>query len=245
MLFCEECGTKKEGGERFCSNCGVAFPQTSQSKGRTAGRTVPARTELQYKTAPPEGIGGIPFEQRHIYGFWAAFSRTWVLASTKPDEFYPMLANTQDIFSGIIFFLAISFFSLLISFLPFIAIFGSFSIFSVGLSFLLVLYIMLILLISLPMMLIGTYVGTWIFHIILSLVGGGPQGFSTTLLTVYYASAPSVIPIIGPLWSFIMIFIGLAHAHQVEIWRPIVAFFLSFFIIGLIFLIFVGLLRML
>ncbi|MCL4513181.1 MAG: hypothetical protein M1421_04115 [Candidatus Eremiobacteraeota bacterium] len=145
-----------------------------------------------------------------------------------------MLANTQDKFSGVIFFLAVSFFSILISFLPFIAILGGLSVFPVGFSFLLVLYIMLILLVSLPMMLIGTYVGTWIFHIVLSLVGGGPQGFSTTLLTVYYASAPSVIPIIGPLWAFIMIFIGLAQAHRVEIWRPIVAFFLNFPIMWLI-----------
>lgn len=68
-------------------------------------------------------------------------------------------------------------------------------------------------------------------HFFLLIVRGAPRGFSVTLNTLAYASAPNVIPLIGWIWSSTLMVMALAYAHSTQFWRPVAAIMLEFFVL--------------
>jgi hypothetical protein len=217
MLFCDNCGSKKEEGSKFCSECGKPYSQT------------PAVSS----SISSSGVQG--------HGYW----QTWTLASTDPSALYPLLGDPKKNGEAVKFFLLTQLISALIFAL--LTMIGHLGIAFGPLGVISIPFIFLGTAIYMAFAWIGLYISVWLFNLFLSLVGGASRGYSATFQTVAYASAPGIIPIIGGFWGLIMLVIGASQAHRTEIWRPIIAVilevvaitFLIMFIFGMAWLFFV------
>lgn len=81
--------------------------------------------------------------------------------------------------------------------------------------------------------LIGLFITSGIYHLMLLLVGGAKRGFSITLRAVAYGLTPGllgIIPfcggIIGGLWSMVLTIMGAMYGQQTDGWRAVLAYFL-------------------
>ncbi len=81
--------------------------------------------------------------------------------------------------------------------------------------------------------LLGIFISSGIFHLMLLLLGGGPRGFNVTLRAVCYGYTPQilvVVPIcggiVGGLWAMVLTIIGAINGHRTDPWRVILAYFL-------------------
>ena len=83
-----------------------------------------------------------------------------------------------------------------------------------------------------------SFLAAGILHLALMLVGGARKPFETTFRVLCYSSGSTsafqLVPICGP-WFFLvgsLVYsaIGLKEAHRTELWRPILAIFLIFFV---------------
>jgi hypothetical protein len=205
MLFCENCGVKKEESSRFCSECGKPFSANSIQGKQSAESISP-------------GVSG-----------WTWYWRTWAAASVNPAALYPQLGNPGTNGEAVKFFLITQFISGLVPVL-FIVIRNLHAAASpVGLIVipLVLLGLMVVVLVSWLFL----YIGAWLFNFTLSIVGGASGGYPATFQTMAFSSAPGIIPFIGGLWVLIMLIVGSSQAHHTEIWRPIVAFILELFMI--------------
>jgi hypothetical protein len=70
-----------------------------------------------------------------------------------------------------------------------------------------------------------------IVHLFLMLVGGSKKGFNTTICTWAYGYGLNIIPFVGWLLALIVQTIGLSRAHDVPIWKPILAIVIAFFVL--------------
>ena len=83
-----------------------------------------------------------------------------------------------------------------------------------------------------------SFLAAGILHLALILVGGARKPFETTFRVLCYSSGSTsafqLVPICGPWFflaaSFVYSVIGLKEAHRTELWRPILAIFLIFFV---------------
>lgn len=89
----------------------------------------------------------------------------------------------------------------------------------------------------------GAFIGSGLTHLMLLLVGGARKDFETTFRVVCYAygttSLFQIIPLCGSfiqaIYSIIVAPIGLSKAHEIEMWRALLAIFLPIlFCCGLI-----------
>ena len=88
------------------------------------------------------------------------------------------------------------------------------------------------------LLLLRSFLAAGIFHLALMLVGGARKPFETTFRVLCYSSGSTsvlqLVPICGPWFflaaSFVYSVIGLKEAHRIELWRPILAIFLVFFV---------------
>jgi len=83
-----------------------------------------------------------------------------------------------------------------------------------------------------------SFLAAGILHLALMLVGGAKKPFETTFRVLCYSSGSTstfqLVPICGP-WFFaaaslVYSIVGLKEAHRTELWRPILAVFLIFFV---------------
>ena len=224
MTYCTNCGKPVDTpGIRYCPFCGNQIPSIEEPDVRSVQ------------------ISGIPFEDRQPLGFWRSYFQTWKLASLEPAKFYPAVGKSKDVTSSLLFFIAttvisvlidailhLSFTALLFPLLPFIrhgnADVPSLPPAGLGILFVLIFGVLIVPFISFLILLFFAA----ITHLFLWLLRGAKGGFSTTLGTFGYASAPNLIPVIGWIWSSILVLFGLAHAHGVEVWRSFVALTLEF-----------------
>lgn len=85
---------------------------------------------------------------------------------------------------------------------------------------------------------IGLGIGTAITHVMLLIVRGATHGIGTTLRVFCYAYSPmifGVVPflggLVGGIWMLVVAVIGLAAAHGVPTWKPVVAVLLPFLLL--------------
>jgi hypothetical protein len=91
---------------------------------------------------------------------------------------------------------------------------------------------------------VGAFLGTaafsfvyaGVFHLCLMLVGGARRPYETTYRVICYGGAAvaslNLIPILGTLvsspWTAVAWMIGLARAHETDLWRAIMAVMIPF-----------------
>ncbi len=87
----------------------------------------------------------------------------------------------------------------------------------------------------------GLFIGAGIQHVLLLLFRAGSQGYEATFRVAAYASAPfilGVVPllgnVIGGIWGFVLIIIGLKYAHDTTYGRVLAAIFAP--LVALVFL---------
>ena len=88
------------------------------------------------------------------------------------------------------------------------------------------------------LLLLRAFLAAGILHLALMLVGGARKPFETTFRVLCYSSGSTsvlqLVPICGPWFflaaSFVYSVVGLKEAHRTELWRPILAIFLVFFV---------------
>lgn len=95
------------------------------------------------------------------------------------------------------------------------------------------------LIVLMPVILfLRSFLAAGILHLALMVVGGARKPFETTFRVLCYSSGSTstlqLVPICGP-WFFLVgslvySVIGLKEAHRTELWRPILAIFLIFFV---------------
>jgi hypothetical protein len=81
---------------------------------------------------------------------------------------------------------------------------------------------------------IGLFIGAAIMHLCLMIVGGARQPFETTFRVLAFTQGATgvlqMIPICGAaiagVWAIVVNCIGLARAHETDLWRAVVAVFL-------------------
>lgn len=88
-------------------------------------------------------------------------------------------------------------------------------------------------LISPPLIAIGVFLGSGIWHLCLMVVGGNKKGFEATFRSVAYANGPMILNLIpfcggyiGSIWSIIVAIIGFKQTHQIPTWKAVLAYFI-------------------
>ena len=77
---------------------------------------------------------------------------------------------------------------------------------------------------------VGVIVKAALIHLVLMLLGGNKLGFEATFRVSAYSEAASVLallpfcgPVLGVVWSLVVVIIGLYSIHETEPWRAVIA----------------------
>jgi hypothetical protein len=80
---------------------------------------------------------------------------------------------------------------------------------------------------------VGLFIQSAIYHVMLMIVGGGRRGFGVTLRSVCYGSTPQLlglVPIcgslVGGIWTMVLVIMAAIYGHRTDAWRVILAYFL-------------------
>jgi hypothetical protein len=90
---------------------------------------------------------------------------------------------------------------------------------------------------------VGLFISSGIFHLMLLLFGDGARGFGVTIRAVAYGGTPAllgVVPfcggIIGGVWGMVLQILGASYGHPTEGWRATLAFLMpAIFCCGMFF----------
>lgn len=228
MGNCPRCNAANPEGAKFCPNCGAAI------------------TEYDGTFSPNvTSSSSIPFEERHVLGFWNSLFETWKRICFYPKTFFPLVGETSDTTSAFYFFLIMSVIDLMVLF-PIVFFFRlmqspfSHTPQTMGLTLLigslsLPFVMILIFLITIPLF----FIVVALDHVFLLMVGGAKRGFETTFRARAYSIAPKIFPFIGAFWMCIVMIIGYSKAHQAQYWKVVLALTIEGLVIlaGVIFLI--------
>ena len=84
---------------------------------------------------------------------------------------------------------------------------------------------------------IGVLVKAVLIHLVLMVLGGNKLGFEATFRVSAYSEAASVLalvlfcgPVLGVVWSLIVVIIGLYSIHETDPWRAVVAVLAPMFV---------------
>ena len=200
--------------------------------------------------APPAQIGasatseaaaprsGLPWEHRQERGFFNAFVETLVMVLTKPGEAFAVMKREGGLGEPLIYALiggclggiVSLLFSLGLQSVGFFAdrhdTFAAMTGMGVG-------SIAFIILVPL-FIVIGLFIGSAIIHLCLMIVGGANHSFETTFRVLAFSQGSAgplqIIPLCGGLiagvWGLVCNCIGLAHAHETDTGRAVLAVFL-------------------
>ena len=176
---------------------------------------------------------GLPWEHREQLGWFNALLETIQMVLLRPMEAFSIMRREGGFLDPLLYTLILGMVGAVISF------FFSFGLRSFGLgrghglgamfgmgatSF--------FMLIMMPFIIvIFTFIGAGIVHLVLMLVSGANQPFETTVRVLCYGSGSAnilqVIPLCGGLfatiYSIVLNCIGLARAHETDTWRAVVA----------------------
>jgi hypothetical protein len=80
---------------------------------------------------------------------------------------------------------------------------------------------------------VGLFVQSAIYHVMLLIVGDGQRGFGVTLRAVCYGSTPQLLglvplcgSLVGGIWSVVLVILAAIHGHRTDAWRVVLAYFL-------------------
>jgi hypothetical protein len=180
------------------------------------------------------GAGGCPFEDKSL-PFWDRLWGTIRLTITNPKEFFDSLPDGEiglpllyGLIVGTVGVVLGQLWNLVFS-APMSAIMGAppeeaavqgfFSVVTIVLSPLFVV--------------IGLFIWSGIYHLMLLLLGDASRGFGITFRVVCYASTTqlfNIVPFCGGLiagiWNMVLSMMGATIAHRTDAWRAILAYFL-------------------
>jgi len=206
------------------------------------GGAAPAAPPAQIgASSPPETAtprSGLPWEHRQERGFFNAFVETLVMVLTKPGEAFTVMKREGGLGEPLIYALiggclggiVSLLFSLGLQSVGFFAdshnTFAAMTGMGVGSAAFIVLVPLFIV--------IGVFIGSAIVHLCLMIVGGANQSFETTFRVIAFSQGSTgplqMIPICGGLiagvWALVCNCIGLAHAHETDTGRAVLAVFL-------------------
>ena len=227
-----------------CPACGNAFDDAHASACPSCGAPVTTPT-----TTPPPAdettVGSsVPFEDSSK-PFLSRLLETVGLAFSNPKQLFSNLPS-ENIGPPVLYWLIVGTVTMWVS-LVWQAVFGSMlglsgvlspEEFAIDAGFRMVFAILGPLLI-----LVGLFISSGIYHVMLLLLGDGSRGFGVTLRAVSYGSTPGllgVVPfcggIIGGIWGMVLTIMAASYGHRTEGWRAIVAYFLPLVLCcGLIF----------
>ena len=213
------------------------FPEFAEPIGAAspaAGPTVAPGGEV-LSAAAGVARSGLPWENRAQLGFVKAFTDTLVMVLTKPvDAFRKM--RTEGDFVGPLIYAVIGGSVGAVVYLLLTMALGSFgamgsrsnplgAIFGAGIG-------TLFMIILVPFFVaVSTFIGSAIIHVCLMLVGGAKKSYETTFRVVCFACGSTqpllIIPFCGGLisgvWALVAECIGLAHAHETDVGRAVLA----------------------
>lgn len=191
---------------------------------------------------PHEGLTLPPWEERQRYGFLNALYLTIKDALLAPAPFFKRMPTRIGIIQPLLFALVVgvigSFFewmwSLTGSSLQMFVAEDVSDVLEGPLMF------GLLFVLSPAITCVHVFVGAGIIHLCLMLVGGNRLGFEATFRVVAYAMAASlllIVPVCGsllfPIWSLVVMVIGLHKIHDIEPWRAIIAVLLPLLLCSL------------
>jgi len=221
MKTCPSCGQPVEdAGIGACPHCGAAL----QSEGAAGGG---GEDQQPVRNSVPFEDRSLPFSTR-LFG-------TIKLAFSNPKELYSGM-QTDDMGSPVLYAVIIGTiggifgagWQLFFGSLGTIAERAGFEEFALHTGF--VLFFMVL---SPVFALIGLFITSGIYHLMLLLVGGAQRGFSITLRAVAYGLTPGllgIVPfcggIIGGLWSMVLTIMGAMYGQETDGWRATLAYFL-------------------
>jgi hypothetical protein len=185
---------------------------------------------------------GLPWEKRQQLGFVKAFIDTLVMVLTKPVQAFQTMRTEGGLADPLIYALIGGSFGFIISLLIGLA-FGSLSamggqrnplaaMFGAGMG-------TILMIILCPIFIaLSVFIGSAIIHLCLMLVGGAKKSYETTLRVVCFAAGSTqpllIIPfcgsVIAGIWGLVAECIGLAHAHETDMGRAILAIVLPLII---------------
>jgi hypothetical protein len=178
--------------------------------------------------------GGLPWDQRQEKGFFNAFIETLQMVLSKPVAaftamkregglgeplLYAIIGGTFGAIFAVIYNFVLRTSALLPSrHAPFTHLLSGVGLFGV-------------LILTPFFVVIGAFVGSAILHLCLMIVGGAKQTFETTFRVICFAGGSVnpllVIPFCGGLivgiWKIVLYCIGLAHAHETDTGRAVLA----------------------
>ena len=177
---------------------------------------------------------GLPWDERNTKGLFAAFIETLQLVLTKPSEAFTLMKREGG-FGEPLIYAVIGGSVGVIVYLVYNFAFQSLGLFASRPNPMVHLFMGvggIFLLIFAPVLVaIGVFVSAAIFHLCLMLVGGAKQSFETTFRVICFAEGSIqpllIIPICGGLivgvWKIVLYCIGLAHAHETDTGRTVLA----------------------
>jgi hypothetical protein len=181
---------------------------------------------------------GLPWENRQQLGLVKAFTDTLVMVLTKPVEAFRIMRTEGGLVDPLIYAViggSVGFIVYLLLTLalgsfgmmgsrdnPLGAMFGA----GVGMVFMIILAPIFVAL--------STFIGSAIIHVCLMLVGGAKKSYETTFRVVCFACGSTqpllIIPfcggVISGIWGLVVECIGLAHAHETDVGRAVLAILL-------------------
>jgi hypothetical protein len=200
-------------------------------------RATPAAGSTTTAVTPRSGL---PWDQRHTKGFFAAFIETLQMVLTRPSDAFTAMSREGGLGEPLLYGLIGSsfgylFYLLFIFFMPSLVFMGSgdrhnalAGMFGMGAG-------LIFAIIFVPIVLtIGIFIGAGILHVCLMIVGGAKQPFETTFRVVCFSTGSTyplmIVPFCGSsiagIWSLVLHCIGLGRAHETETGRAVLAVFL-------------------
>jgi hypothetical protein len=210
------------------------FPEFADAIG-VAPQAGAAATSGEAIAVTPAARSGLPWENRQQLGLVKAFSDTLIMVLTKPAEAFQRMKTEGGfgdpliyaVIGGSLGFIVYCLFTFAFGSLgmmgnrnnPFAAMFGAW----IGLILMIILAPVFIA--------IAMFIGSAIIHLCLMLVGGAKRSYEATFRVICFASGSAqpllIIPFCGGMisgvWAIVAECIGLAHAHETDIGRAVLA----------------------
>ncbi len=218
---CPNCGQPRQEGTSFCSNCGKPFeePKSESPQPEQPSMPLPPSPEREY----------VAWEDRENTGFFGGLWQTWKESVFYPNRFFSALPLKGGIGSPLLYALIVVWLGVAVEQLWGLLLVGfwmdAFTGYfpmedfywttglQTGFSFLYV------ILAPIPII-IGLFIITGVFHLIMMMFGWAAEDFEATFRTFAYASGPAafmIVPMcggtIGWIWALVLAIIGLKHTQ--------------------------------
>jgi hypothetical protein len=219
-----------------CPNCNQSLEGVEADNCPHCGARIGEEEAIGSESPPPPDRSSVPFEDTSI-PFFTRLLETIKLAFTSPRDLFSNMRD-GDIQAPVIYAVILgavggafgAMWQLWFGSIASVAERAGFEEFALQTG--LVIFFMIL---SPVFALIGLFIHTGIYHVMLLLMGDGERGFSISLRAVAYGQTPvllGILPIcggtIGGIWSMVLVILGAFYGHGTDGWRAAAAYFLPF-----------------